>query len=73
MMSHLFVSVFEIQSIQSRHVPAVLPKLTIIKVGTDEDEVQEMAIWSILEPLVPIHQLWGKLSTRKQYYHKCQK
>ena len=72
-MSYLFVSIFEIQSIQTRHLPAVLPKLTVIKVGTDEDNVQEMAVWSILEPLVPINQLWGKRSVQKQYYYKCQK
>ena len=71
-MSYLFVSIFEVQSIESRHVPAVLPKLTIVKVRTDEDDVQQMAIWTILEPLAPINQLWGKLSMRKQYC-KCQK
>lgn len=61
MMSYLFVSVFEIQSIPW-HLPAILPKLIIIKIGTDKDDIQEMALWSILEPLVPVNQLWGKLS-----------
>ena len=61
MMSYLFVPVFVIQSIP-RHLTAVLSKVIIITVGTDEDDIQVMAIWSILESLVPINQLWGKLS-----------
>lgn len=60
MVSYLFVSIFEIQSIPW-HLPAVLPKLIIVKVGTDEDDIQEVALGSILEPLVPVNQLWGKL------------
>ena len=71
-MPHLFVSVFEIQSVHSRHVPAILPKFPIIKVRADEDDIQEVAIWSLLEPIVPINQLWGKLSTQKTIT-KCEK